>query len=94
TDNSVSASESEGSGFKIKDTALTINEAGVYVVTGECAEGSIQIKKGTTDVVLILDNIDLTASDTAPLTIGKEAQAEIVVKGTNTLKDAEDPADE
>lgn len=94
TSNSVSASDSDGSGFKINETALTINESGVYVVTGKCSEGSIQIKKGTTDVVLILDNIDLTASDTAPLTVGKEAQVEIFVKGTNTLKDAENLADE
>ncbi|MBQ8968021.1 carbohydrate-binding domain-containing protein [Ruminococcus sp.] len=94
TADSVTADNEDGAGFKIKDTVLTINESGVYVVKGECAEGSIQVKKGTTDVVLILDNIDLTSTETSPLTIGKESEVEIVVKGSNVLKDAEDPANE
>ncbi|MBQ8107611.1 MAG: carbohydrate-binding domain-containing protein [Ruminococcus sp.] len=94
TNEGITASNESGSGYKIKDNALTINAAGVYEVSGTCAEGSIKIKASTTGVVLILSDIHLTSAETAPLTVGKNAQAEIVIKGENTLTDAEDPANE
>ena len=94
TDTEISASIESGSGFKINGTDLTINAAGTYVVSGECIEGSITVKKGTTGVVLILDELTLTCSSTAPVSINKGAEAEIVIKGTNTLTDSENPANE
>ena len=94
TDTEISASVGSGSGYKINGTDLTINAAGTYVVSGECIEGSITVKKGTTGVVLILDELTLTCSTTAPVSINKGAEAEIVIKGTNTLTDSEDPANE
>ena len=94
TADSVTAENADGSGFKIKGTELTISEAGTYTVSGQCAKGSIKVKKGTKNVVLILDSIELTALDTAPLTVGKESEVQIQVKGENTLIDGEAPADE
>ncbi|SDA28238.1 protein of unknown function [Ruminococcus sp. YE71] len=94
TNSGISASDEAGSGFKISGTDLTINAAGTYVVSGECVEGSITVKKGTTGVVLILDTLTLTCSSTAPVSVNKGAEAEIVIKGTNTLTDSEDPANE
>ncbi|SDA18292.1 protein of unknown function [Ruminococcus sp. YE71] len=94
TDTGISASDTDGEGFDISGTELTISAAGTYVVTGECAEGSITVKKGTEGVVLVLSDIRLTSSETSPLKIGKEASAEIVIEGENTLTDAEDPANE
>ena len=94
TAENVTAANAEGNGFKIEGTALTISEAGTYTVSGQCAKGSIKIKKGTKDVVLVLDGIELTATDSAALTIGKEADVQVLVKGENTLRDGEDPADE
>ena len=94
TNSGITASDGSGSGFKISGTDLTINEAGTYVVSGECAEGSIKVKKGTTGVILILDSLTLTSSSTAPVSVNKGAEAEIVIKGSNTLTDSEDPANE
>ena len=93
SDNGITAA-SDGSGYKIDGTSLTINEAGTYTVTGECAEGSITIKKGTEGVTLILNDIKLTSAQTSPLTVGKGASAVVAVTGTNVLTDAEDPANE
>ena len=94
TDSGVTASEADGSGFKIEGTALTISEAGTYRITGSCSDGSVQVKKGTTGVTLILDDLTLTASDTAPLSCNKSTEVTIYISGTVTLTDAENPADE
>ena len=94
TDSGVTAADADGGGFKIEGTALTISEAGTYRVTGSCADGSVQVKKGTTGVTLILDDLTLTASDTAPLSCNKSTEVTICISGTVTLTDAEDPADE
>lgn len=77
--------------YKIEGTALSIKGAGTYIVSGECADGSITVKKGVTGVTLVLDGLTLTSADTAPLTCNKSSEAKIVVKdGTvNTLTDSE-----
>lgn len=94
TDSSVTAENEDGSGFKISGTDLTINAAGTYVVSGDCVEGTITIKKGTEGVVLILDDLNLRSSTSSPLTVKSGAEATIVIEGENTLTDAEDPANE
>ena len=94
TDSAVTAENTEGSGYKISGTDLTINEAGTYVVTGECAQGSITVKKGTTGVTIILNGLTLTSSTTAPLSVNKNAEAVIQIEGNNVLTDAEDTANE
>ena len=79
-----------GSGCEISGTALTIDEPGVYTVSGACADGSIKIKKGTTGVTLVLDGLDLTSAATAPITCGKSSEVTIVAaSGTiNALADS------
>ena len=79
-----------GSGCEISGTALTIDEPGVYTVSGACADGSIKIKKGTTGVTLVLDGLDLTSAATAPITCGKSSEVTIVAaSGTvNALSDS------
>ena len=88
--------EAEGgdSGYKISGNELTIQSPGTYLVTGNCTEGSIRIKKETTGVVLILSDLSLKSSETSPLVIAKSAEAQIVIDGNNTLTDAENPANE
>lgn len=78
-------------GYKIEGTALSIKDAGTYILSGECANGSIVVKKGVTGVVLILDGLTLASADTAPLTCNKSSEAKIVAKsGTvNTFTDTE-----
>ena len=93
TDEGVTA-QGETSGYKIEGTALTINAAGVYAVTGTCQEGSIKIKKETTGVTLILDGLTLSSSTTAPLSCNKATETTLYLRGTNTLTDLEDPTDE
>ena len=78
-----------GSGVEIDGTALTITKAGTYAVSGSCADGSIKVKAGTEDVVLLLNGLDLTSTTTAPIVCGKSTGVTIVaMDGTeNTLAD-------
>ena len=87
TDSGITGS---GSGVEISGTALTISEPGTYLLTGSCADGSIKVKKGTAGVTLILSDLSLTSSTTAPITCGKSSVVTIVAAdGTiNTLTDA------
>lgn len=94
TDSGVTASDASAEGYKISGTDLTINAAGTYTVTGSCADGTITVKKGTTGVTLILSDLTLRSTTSAPLSCNKETGVTIIVTGTNTLTDAEDPANE
>lgn len=87
TDSGVTGS---GSGVEISGTALTISEPGTYLLTGSCADGSVKVKKGTVGVTLILSDLSLTSSTTAPITCGKSSVVTIVAADgtTNTLTDA------
>lgn len=87
TDSGVTGS---GSGVEISGTALTISEPGTYLLTGSCADGSVKVKKGTAGVTLILSDLSLTSSTTAPITCGKSSVVTIVAADgtTNTLTDA------
>ena len=93
SDNAVTASGS-AAGYEIDGTDLTVTEAGTYILTGSCADGSVTVKKGTTDVTLVLNGLNLTSTDSAALGVNKESQVALKVTGTNTLTDAEDIANE
>jgi len=73
---------------------VKISEAGTYVISGKCADGGITVKKGVTGVVLVLQDLDLASSSGAALSVNKEAEAKIIISGSVTLTDNEDPADE
>ncbi len=77
--------------FTFSDTnnALTIKSAGTYVVSGTCTNGTIVVKKNVTGVTLVLSGLTLTASATAPITVGKGSDVTIyAAPGTvNTLSD-------
>ncbi len=94
TDEGITASDAEGSGFEIDGTSLKITESGVYTVTGSCDEGSVTVKKGTTDVTLVLEDLELSSSTTAPVSCNKGTETTIYVAGTVTLTDNEDIANE
>ncbi|MBR2778882.1 MAG: carbohydrate-binding domain-containing protein [Firmicutes bacterium] len=83
-----------GSGYSISGTTLTISSAGVYKITGSCEEGSIVVKGGVSDVVLILQDLTLKASSTAPVVVKKSSEVTIHTKGAVNLYDNEDPANE
>ncbi|MBQ7255163.1 MAG: carbohydrate-binding domain-containing protein [Oscillospiraceae bacterium] len=81
--------------YNVSESAsVKITEPGTYIVTGTAAEGSVTVKKGTTGVVLVLKDLDLTSSSGAPLSVNKESQVQLVISGSVKLTDNEDPADE
>lgn len=90
SNNGVTALDSNGSGYKIEGTSLTINEAGTYTITGSCNEGSIKVKKETTGVTLVLKDLSLSCSTTAPISLNKSTETTIEVLGTVSLVDKED----
>ena len=92
--NSSITETSAGSGYTIDGTTLTITTAGTYRITGSCSEGSVVVSKGLSDVTLILDNLSLSSSTTAPIVVKKSAEVNIHLVGTSTLTDNEDPANE
>ena len=92
--NSSITETSAGSGYTIDGTTLTITTAGTYRITGSCSEGSVVVSKGLSNVTLILDNLSLSSSTTAPIVVKKSANVNIHLVGTSTLTDNEDPANE
>ena len=66
------------SGLSIDGTTLTIEQAGTYVLSGTCSDGSVKVKKGVTGVTLVLSGLDLTSSTTAPITCGKSSGVTIL----------------
>ncbi len=85
---------SSGSGYTIDGTTLTITTAGTYRISGSCSEGAVIVSKGLSNVTLILDNLTLASSTTAPIVVKKTATANIHLVGTSTLTDNENPANE
>ena len=84
------------SGYEIDGTAISITEAGTYVLSGACADGSVTVKKEVTGVTLVLDGLDLTSTTTAPITINKSAEATLLAAAgsENTVADSADANDE
>ena len=76
------------------DSQVKITSSGTYVVSGSSADGNITVKKGTTGVVLVLDDLDLTSTTGAAVSVNKEAEVKIVIAGEVVLTDAENPDDE
>ncbi len=86
----ITVTEGDYTGYKVSGTALTINEAGTYIVSGSCTDGSIKIKKGTKDVILVLNGLILTSSATAPISCNKSTEVTIIAAAgtTNSLTDS------
>lgn len=76
------------------DSQVKISSSGTYVVSGESSDGNITVKKGTTGVVLVLENLDLTSTTGAAVSINKEAEVKVIISGNVVLTDNENPDDE
>lgn len=94
SDDGISMTNEVSSGYKIDGRTLTIDEAGTYILTGSCSDGSVKVKKGTTGVTLVLKDLTLSSESTAPITCAKSSEVEIVVLGTNSLSDSEQNNDD
>ena len=94
SDGKIAASSTDG--VEIDGTALTITDAGTYVLSGSCADGSVTVEKGVDGVTLVLNGLTLTSKTTAPIVCGKDSEVAIeAAAGTeNTLSDAESNNDE
>ena len=89
SDSGITVNGDTYTGYKVKGTALSITDAGIYVVSGSCSNGTIVVKKNVTGVTLVLDGLTLSASATAPVTCNKGSKVTIVAKAgtTSTLTD-------
>jgi hypothetical protein len=89
TDDGITADDGAYNGYTIDGTNLSIKAGGTYIVSGSSTDGTITIKKGTTGVVLILNNLNLTSSNTAPIACNKSSEVTIVAESgsVNTLTD-------
>ena len=76
------------------DSQVKITSSGTYVVSGSSTDGNITVKKGTTGVVLVLEDLDLTSTTGAAVSVNKEAEVKIIISGEVVLTDAENPEDE
>lgn len=91
TDIAITAKDGDYTGYDIDGTALTIEAAGTYIVSGSCRNGSITVKKGVTGVTLVLSGLTLTADGTAAIACNKSSGVTIVAQDgtTNILSDTE-----
>ena len=91
TDSGIDADDGDYDGYKINGSDLTINSAGVYILSGTSSDGSVTVKKGTTGVVLILAGLNLTSADSAPIACNKSSEVTVVAAAgsKNTLTDTE-----
>ena len=91
TDIAITTKDGDYTGYDIDGTALTIEAAGTYIVSGSCQSGSITVKKGVTGVTLALSGLTLTADGTAAIACNKSSGVTIVAQdGTaNILSDTE-----
>ena len=96
TDSTVAAKDGDYTGYEIDGTAVSINGAGTYILTGTCADGSVTVKKGTTGVTLVLNGLDLTSKTTAPIACNKSTEVVIYAApgSVNVLSDSAQNNDE
>ena len=76
------------------DSQVKITSSGTYVVSGSSSDGNITVKKGTSGVVLVLEDLDLTSTTGATVSVNKEAEVKIIISGNVVLTDNENPDDE
>jgi|GEM_PF-2940799 hypothetical protein len=68
-------------GVAINGTTLTINQAGTYMVTGTCKEGNIIVDAPEGKAIdLVLNDLNLTCSTTAPITIKSGSMVVLTLK--------------
>lgn len=60
-----------GLGVSINDSTVEISSGGVYYFTGTLSNGKIEVEAKGEEVVLVLDGVNITCKDTAPLNIIK-----------------------
>ena len=68
-------------GVSIDGTTLTIKQAGTYTITGSCKEGNIIVDApGGKAIDLVLKDLNLTCSTTAPIVIKEGSLVALTLK--------------
>jgi hypothetical protein len=79
-----SSAELEGSGASIKESTITINSPGTYVVSGSLSDGQIIIDADSKDTVrIVLNGAKISCSDNAPIYV-VSSEKTIISLGKNT----------
>ncbi|WP_143750776.1 carbohydrate-binding domain-containing protein [Clostridium merdae] len=81
----------QGSGAAVKDSTVTINAAGTYLLRGKLTKGQILVNAGKEDLVrLVLDGVSLSSSVSAPIYSMQAGKTVIVLAegSKNTVTDA------
>ena len=61
-----------GAGALADGTSITVTEAGTYILSGSCKNGSVTVRAADTDKIqLVLDGLTLSRTDGAPLAIAE-----------------------
>jgi len=79
-----------GEGASVEGTTAVIDRAGTYVIRGNLSDGQIKVAADAADKVkLVLDGVDITTSDDAPIFIKNAAKAVVYLapESSNTLTD-------
>ena len=76
--------ESDCSSALVMNTSITITEAGTYNITGKLNDGQIIVEAIHCAVELVMDNVDITCSHSAPVYI-KTAKDTVIILKENTV---------
>ncbi len=88
SDSAITAQGTAG-GYEIDGTTLTITSSGVFGITGSCSEGNIVVGKSVTGVVLLLQDLTLSAASTAPVVCKSCSGVTLFAMGTVNLTNNE-----
>lgn len=78
----------------IADNTATISETGDYKITGQSDDGELIINAPNKVINITLEDLDLTSSDTAAITVIDADSLTITLSGENTLSDTTNNTDE
>ena len=74
-----------GNGVSVENGVVTISSGGTYILSGSLSEGQLVVDiTNKDDVKIVLDNVDITSSSSAPLYI-KEAGNVYVTMSENSV---------
>lgn len=72
----------EGGGAEFDGKTILIDRPGTYILSGTLNDGRILVRAQGEDVVLILNGVNITCSDSAPLYVYKAASVTLILNGT------------
>ncbi|MDD3027430.1 MAG: carbohydrate-binding domain-containing protein [Erysipelotrichaceae bacterium] len=76
----------EGDGASLDGDVVTISSEGVYVISGTLSNGQIVIESDDqSKIQIVLSNVEITSSDSAPIYVKQADKVFVTVEGTNNL---------